>query len=99
VAISKLLFFSLLEMQQFSFFLEIFQNLFHHVCFQGGLLRNKYDLKKLRDFTMFEGHGYPLININHTMGRPTYKILDIFRWSSKYKQIGKKRPPLRRETH
>jgi hypothetical protein len=30
-------------------------------------LRNQYGLKKLRDFTMSEGHRYPLVDIIHNI--------------------------------
>ncbi len=87
VLISKLFFFTLLEMWRFSFFVENFpKHSLHHVCFHGGLFngfspqkinkikiklaalhlcvclsRFKKTLKKAKDFTVSEGHGYPLV--------------------------------------
>jgi hypothetical protein len=49
VAISKLFFFSLLEMWQFSFFFGNFpKHSLHHVCFYGGLFGGISPQKKLK---------------------------------------------------
>jgi hypothetical protein len=53
------------------------------------LLRNKYDLKKPRDFTVSEGHRYPLVlyneskhNILALVGKTNKLITFIDRWDA-----------------
>jgi hypothetical protein len=47
------------------------------------LLRNKYDLKKLEDFTVSEGHGYPLILYNESK----HNILALLGKTNKFHDV------------
>jgi hypothetical protein len=56
------------------------------------LLQNKYDLKKPKDFTVFEGHGYPLVW--HNIYPPIQIYSNGFTHSSQIMEMHVLKPPI-----